>query len=301
MKYKECENCGASLDPGEVCDCEKALVPMIRCDQPPVIFENLESVKQNLDSILETVRGLPKNDESLAQVKKLRSGLTKDHDIIKAQRKAARDLVLAPFNQVDEKYKQYIAAPYEAADAELKAWVDEYQGGMKDECEAKLREYFDEVCRSMGIDFVPFNRCGVVVDMAMARKKDQKKEREQIYFYLQSVRDDMDALMAMEDPEQLMAEYRKTLNFGQACLNVQSRKLAEERARHFVQKFQQERQEKDAHNAEILAEVPELQPEPEEVYETAFRAEGTLRALRALKAFATANGIKLTKIEEDEQ
>lgn len=301
MKYKECENCGASLDPGEVCDCEKALVPMIRCDQPPVIFENLESVKQNLDSILETVRGLPKNDESLAEVKKLRSGLTKDFDVLETQRKQVKTQVIEPYTKAEEKYKKYISGPYKAADAELKDWVDEYQGGMKDECEAKLLEYFDEVCRSMGIDFVPFNRCGVVVDMAMARKKDQKKEREQIYSYLQSVRDDMDALLAMEDPEQLMAEYRKTLNFGQACLNVQSRKLAEERARHFVQKLQQDKQAKDAHNAEILAEVPELQPEPEEVYEMAFRAEGTLRALRALKAFATANGIKLTKIEEDEQ
>ena len=95
MTYRECDNCGASLDPGEICDCQKeqaVFFPVIRCDQPPVIFENLEDVQRNLDAIMESVKLLPKNDESLAAVKKLRAGLTKDHDVIKAQRKAAMNM-----------------------------------------------------------------------------------------------------------------------------------------------------------------------------------------------------------------
>ena len=305
MTYRECENCGASLDPGEICDCQKeqaGFFPVIRCDQPPVIFENLEDVQRNLDAIMESVKLLPKNDESLASVKKLRAGLTKDHDVIKAQRKAAMNMVLGPFNQVDEKYKRYIAAPYEAADKQLKDWVDSYQNGMKGECEKKLRAYFAEQCQANEIDFLRFEQCGVVVDMAMARQKEPRKAMQQIEDYVSGVRQDVDDILKLAKAESILAEYRKEPNYAKAISTVMQRDMEAEGMKQVVAQERQRQAQAEAHRAELVQAVPELvqQAEPEETYVMAFRATGTLRALKALKAFAQAQGITLESIKEED-
>ena len=68
-----------------------------------------------------------------------------------------------------------------------------------------------------------------------------------------------------------------------------------------VSKERQRQAQAEAHRAELVQAVPELAQEadPEETYVMAFRATGTLRALKVLKAFAQAQGITLESIKED--
>ena len=305
MTYRECDNCGASLDPGEICDCQKQeperFFPVIRCDQPPVIFENLEDVQRNLDAILEQVKAVPKNDDGLAQVRKLRASLARDFDILETQRKNVKADIMAPYTAVDEKYKKFVSGPYKSADAQLKDWVDSYQNGMKGECEKKLRAYFAEQCQANGIDFLRFEQCGVVVDMAMARQKEPRKAMQQIEDYVSGVRQDVDDILKMEDAEAILAEYRREPNFGKSINIVLQRKLEQERMTQVVSKERQRQAQAEAHRAELVQAVPELAQEadPEETYVMAFRATGTLRALKVLKAFAQAQGITLESIKED--
>ena len=63
--YRECANCCASLDPGEICDCrtEEVQLPAICCTQQPVIVENLNSVRNRLEGLISEVRGFPQDDE----------------------------------------------------------------------------------------------------------------------------------------------------------------------------------------------------------------------------------------------
>ena len=304
MTYRECDNCGASLDPGEICDCQKeqaAFFPVIRCDQPPVIFENLEDVQRNLDAILEQVKAVPQNDDGLSQVRKLRASLARDFDILETQRKNVKADIMAPYTAVDEKYKKFVSGPYKSADKQLKDWVDSYQNGMKGECEKKLRAYFAEQCQANGIDFLRFEQCGVVVDMAMARQKEPRKTMQQIEDYVSGVRQDVDDILKMEDAEAILAEYRREPNFGKSINIVLQRKLEQERMTQVVSKERQRQAQAEAHRAELVQAVPELAQEadPEETYVMAFRATGTLRALKALKAFAQAQGITLESIKED--
>ena len=51
--------------------------------------------------------------------------------------------------------------------------------------------------------------------------------------------------------------------------------------------------------ARLLEAVPELKPK-EETYTTAFRATGTLAALKAMKAYALSLGITLENIKEED-
>ena len=301
--YRECENCGASLDPGEICDCRtgEAQLPAICCTQQPVIVENLDSVRNRLEGLISEVGGFPQDDESLKKVKKLRADLNKEKERYEAQRKEARRIVLAPYERANKKYEEYISGPYNSADQTLKEWVDNYQNGIQQKCEADLRVHFDELCQANGIDFIPFHRCGVSVDMSMARQKEPRKAMDAIYNFVKAVRADMDTIAGMEDAGEVMAEYRKYPVLSEAVLTVTRRKQELEKSKAYIAQQQEQKRQQDENLAVLIEAAPEIQPEPEEQYSVCFRATGTLSALKAMKAHALALGITFEEIKQEEE
>lgn len=301
--YRECENCGASLDPGEICDCktEETKLPAICCTQQPVIVENLDSVRNRLEGLISEVKGLPQDDESLKKVKKLRADLNKEKEQYEAQRKETKQIVLAEYKRAEKKYEEYISGPYNSADQTLKEWVDNYQNGIKQKCEDSLRSYFDELCKANGIDFIPFHRCGVSVDMAMARQKEPRKAMDAIYNFVKAVRADMDTIAGMEDAGEVMAEYRKYPVLSEAVLTVTRRKQELENSKAYLAQQQEQKRQQEEIRAALIEAAPEVQPEPEERYSVCFRATGTLSALKAMKAHALALGITFEEIKQEEE
>lgn len=300
--FKECENCGASLDPGEKRDCGGGEnLPAIRCTQPPVIAENLDSVRQNLEILLADISTLPQNDEALKYVKQIRANLAKDFERLETQRKAAKRQIMEPYDQAEKKYKEYISGPYKDADAVLKKWVDGYQDGMKQKCEDTLRAYFDELCQSFGIDFLPFSSCGVVVDMAMARQKEPPKALEQIRNYVTSVRSDMDAILKMEDAAEIMAAYRNNPVLSDVVVAINQQKRDKERMALFLEEQRRQKEQQTVEQAAMIEAAPEILPEPEEQYSVCFKATGTLSALKAMKAYGLGLGITFEEIDQEEE
>lgn len=302
-KFKECEVCGAALDPGEKCDCgEGENLPAIRCTQPPIIVENLNSVRQNLELLLADISTMPENDDTLKYVKQIRANLRKDLDQIETQRKAAKRKVMEPYDAAEKKYNEYIKIPYDKADDYLRKWVDDYQGGLKRNCEELLREYFDELCCANGIDFLPFSRCGVVVDMAMARKREPpKKVLEQIYNCVMAVRSDMDAILKMDDAEEIMAAYRRNPSLSEVVVAVNQQKHDRERMRIFLEEQRQQQEQQSVARAAMIEAAPEILPEQEERYTVAFMATGSLASLKAMKAYGLTLGITFADIEQEEE
>lgn len=297
----ECEICVAALDPGEKCDCEEVVLPAIRCTQPPIIAENLDSVRQNLETLLADISTLPQNDDSLKYIKQVRANLSKDFEQMETQRKAVKRQVMEPYDQAEQKYKQYISGPYKEADDRLKKWVDNYQGNLKQKCFDTLKAYFDELCQSQNIDFLSFAHCGVVVDMAMARQKEPRKAMDQIYTYVMGVRSDLDTILKMEDAEEIMAEYRCCPILASAIGKVTRRKADLENTARFLENQRRQREQQSQAQAALIEAAPELEPEPEERYSVCFRATGTLSALKAMKAHAIALGITFEEIEQEEE
>lgn len=300
-KFKECEICGAALDPGEKCDCTEAALPAIRCTQPPIIAENLDSVRQNLEILLADISTLPQNDDSLKYVKQIRANLSKDFEQMEIQRKAVKKQVMEPYDQANQKYTEYISEPYKSADERLKKWVDNYQGNLKQKCVDSLQEYFDELCQANGIDFLPFHRCGVVVDMAMARQKEPRKAMEQIRNVVSSVRADMDTILKMDDAEEIMAEYRNYTVLSSAVITVDKRKKEKERMALFLEEQRRQQEQQSQARSSLVEAAPEIQPERSEEYSVCFRATGTISALKAMKAYGITMGITFEEIEQEEE
>lgn len=297
MAY-ECEYCGAQLDPGEKCDCTNTGLAL-RCVQAPVISEDLEGVKRQLDLVLNEVAQLPADDNSLKRVKAIRADISKRFAAMEEQRKEVKRQVMQPYTQAEEKYKACIADPYRAADAKLKQWVDDYQNGMKQACEDGLREYFDELCQSQGVDFLRFSQAGVTVDMAMARQKEPKKAMERLESFVLGVRADLDTILKLEDAAEVLAEYRESLHLQDAILKVKNRKQLTAYMAQQVRETQETREQEERHRIDLLDALAYsmVQLPQEELYTMTFTVTGSLRSLKALKAYILSANLT---IEEDE-
>lgn len=304
MMY-ECELCGAWLDPGEQCDCAapKQNEPgglALRCLQAPVISEDLDNVRRGIDLALAEVAQLPQNDESLKRVRALRAELNKQLETMESQRKEVKRQVMQPYLQAEEKYKACIAEPYRAADQQLKDWVDSYQNGLKAAKETELREYFDELCQSQGVDFLRFSDCGVTVDMAMARQKESRKAMEKIFQFVTGVRQDLDTIPSLEDAPEVLAEYRKSLSLLDAILQVKERKAEAAKAADVIAQQKEAQAQEEQRQAAMLSAMPELcsQLPQEDLYTMTFTVTGTLSELKALKAYILSRNLI---IEEDNE
>lgn len=302
-QYRECERCGASLDPGEKCDCEtvESTPPALLCSQPPVITENLDSIRHGLQLLLTDISTLPRNDDALKYVKQVRANLSKEFAKLESDRKAVKQQVMEPYLQAEEKYKSYIANPYKEADEQLKAWVDSYQNELKEKCAAVLKEYFDELCQAYDIDFLSFDRLGIVVDMAMARQKEPRKAMDQIYQCLNAIREDMDSILKMENAAELMAEYRKNPVLSAAMLTVEKRKQEQQQMQHFVAEQNNRLEQAQANRTAIMEAAPDIVQEQEERFTVAFMATGSIASLKAMKAYGISLGITFEETEEEDE
>lgn len=296
---KTCEFCGAALDPGECCDCQNKSLAL-HCIQAPVISEDLEGVRRQMDLVLAELGQLPENDESLKRVKAIRADLSRQFEEMEIQRKEVKRQVLQPYTQAEEKYKACIAEPYKTADRQLKEWIDNYQNGMKLACEVRLREYFDSLCIAQGVDFLHFSQCGVTVDMAMARQKEPKKAMETIESFVLGVRSDLDSILTLDDAAEVLAEYRNSLDLPDAILTVKNRKKLTAAMREQVAQEQETREQERRHRQELLEAVPELRDQlpQEDTYTMTFTVTGTLPDLKALKIYILSSNLTLEEENE---
>lgn len=271
---------------------------LIKVTQLPVIEEHLRAVKDRVDESVEQALSLVCNEETLATVKNTRTDLGKQFKELEEMRKAVKKAVMGPYEQFEGVYRECVSDAFKRADGELKGKIDAVELEMKQRCEASLREYFAELCEAEHLDFLRFEQSGVKVDMASARQKTPKKLREQLAAFAAGVSHNVNLIATMDDAEEIMVEFKRTLNAPEAIGTVQERhrRMEEERIAREARKAAQEQEA--AAVAKVNAVAPpvrvappvEVQAEPE--YSCTFKVRGTMAQLKALKEFMVKEGIR---------
>lgn len=296
-KYRECDVCGASLDPGEVCDCQTTTEEtgqILELTQAPIIYEKLVSVEQNMTAIRQHVFGLPLNEDSLKEVKGLRAQIRKQFDELEEQRKAVKKAVMEPYEEAEKTYKAFVSTPFNTTDGFLKAWIDGYQDNIKIQCENRLKEYFAELCQSFNIDFLRYEDCGVRVDMALARQKEPRKAMDQIYQFVDRVHTDIETIMLYEPDHAaaVFAAYKgNRCNLADALSFVERQRQANQAAQTSLSEMKQTAAAEAEAIKRIEAIAPPVPVEKESVIRCAFTAIGTRTQIKKMKEFAIKEGI----------
>ena len=267
--------------------------------QLPVIEEQLQQIKASIEARVGEALSLACTEDPYKAVKKARTELNKEYDELESRRKEVKAAILAPYERFEALYKECAGNIYAQADAQLKSRISEVEGGLRQQKQDEVATYFDEYRKSLDLDeCFTFAMSGIKVTLSDSRKALKAKAKD----FLDRVAGDLALIETQEHKEEILVEYKRTLNISQAVTTVSDRhqRMEDERQRREqAAAVRTAKAEAKAKVEEIVAEeahvappvaVPADEPAEERVYSTAFRVTGTMDQLRALKTFLTEGG-----------
>lgn len=269
---------------------------IIEVKQLPIIVEQLQEVKAEVTAKVEQALSLVCTEDTVKDVKKVRSDLNKELKDYEERRKAVKKAIMTPYEQFEAVYKDCISDTYKKADTELKDKIDSVENELKEQKKAEVKGYFDEYLTATGIDFVTFENANINVTLSAS----MKSLKEQAKAFVDKIVDDLNLIDTQEHKDEILYEYKQSLNVSNAITTVANRYKAIEEAKA----REEERKAREQAEAEATAKVesvveavapPTVEPiappvEKEKTYTLKFTVRGTMPQLKALKEFLKNGG-----------
>ena len=269
------------------------MTDLIKVTQLPVIEEQLRGLKDYVDKTVADAMALVCTEETVQSVKKTRADLNRTFGELESQRKSVKTAVLAPYEQFEAVYKECVADAFRKADADLKQKVVDVESTMKRRCEDALREYHSELCEAYHIDFVPFERLGIVVSMTDAKAKTQppKKLKDHVSHLMSGVAQSVELINSMgDDADEIMVEFKQCLDVPKAIAAVQTRRRMVEAEKAAKAAREAEREREAAAIKKVEAFAPPVVQEAPKTGTVTFTVTDTIERLKMLKQFLVTNG-----------
>lgn len=269
---------------------------IIQVKQLPIIVEQLHEVKAEVTAKVEQALSLVCTEDTVKDVKKVRSELNKELKDYEERRKAVKKAIMTPYEQFETVYKDCISDTYKKADTELKGKIDNVENELKEQKKAEVKGYFDEYLTAIGIDFVTFENAHINVTLSAS----MKSLKEQARAFIDKIVDDLNVINTQEHKDDILYEYKASLNVSAAITTVTNRYKAIEAAKA----REEERRAREQAEAESAAKVEEVVEavapptvetiappvEEEKTYTLKFTVRGTMPRLKALKEFLNNGG-----------
>lgn len=234
----------------------------ITVTQLPVIEERLRDVKAAVEATVAEAKSLVATADTVQAVKARRAELNKQFNAIEDQRKAIKEQIAAPYQRFEKVYRECIAGPFKEADAALKATVDDFQNAVKKVALDKLESYYYELCALDQIDWLTFQdalvKSNIKISMEDCKKKEPRKAMDELAAFTSKIGLGLDSVRQMDDSAEIMVEFKKCLDAGQAAAIVQERKRKVREAAE----AENRRKEEAARQQEMVAKVEAAAPAP---------------------------------------
>ena len=188
---------------------------LIVINQLPVISEQLDKVKAEIQRRTAFADTVTVSEENRQEIKKMRAAMNAEKSRLDEVYKTA------PIQAVQDKYKDCVGL-YTKANSQLKAKIDVIEDGLKLAKENSVKEYFEELVTAKNIDFISFEQLGLKITLSVS----EKKLKEQVNNIVERVATDLKAIDIQEDKEEVLIEYKKHLNVSEAVSTVAARHKA---------------------------------------------------------------------------
>lgn len=273
---------------------------LITIEQLPIISERLKMVSDEIDIKVRDVLSLDCNAEIVKEVKKIRADLNKEYKELEEKRKQVKNAIMLPYNEFEKVYKYCISDKYRMADEDLKNKINEVETEIKSDKINELTTYFNEYVLSKNIDFITYERANINVTMSTS----MRVLKEQVKVFIDKIADDVTLIEKQENKEEILVEYKKSLNCLSAINMVEERlKSIEVEKQKSLETSEKKRNEevliKNIENVlqESLYVEPKIEPKKEinlddEVMILSFKVTAKKYKLRELKKFLDDGGYK---------
>lgn len=262
---------------------------LIVIKQLPVIEEQLHKFKAEITERVSAATALDCTEDTVKEIKKIRADLNKEFNEYEDARKGVKKAISEPYDRFNEVYKECVSDVFKAADGELKAKIATVENGIKKVKHERISSFAVELRTALGLGWLDVNRVLPNVTMSASESSLIQRVSEEMERISEDVK-------AIDDPE-IFAEYKKTLNLAQAQTIVKNRRAEIERAKAEAERKAAEEEVKQEVTERVEMIAPPTVEEPTEIEETftmTFTVTGTIRQLKALKAFMMENNVEFT-------
>lgn len=266
---------------------------LIVVKQLPIIEEQLRLLGGEIDKKVEKAKNLVATDDGVKELRKYRAENKKDFQSLELQRKSVKEQIEKPYKDFEKIYKEYVSDKFLEADKILKEKIDEFESELKIQKEEKIRAYFEEYREFKNIDFVLFENLNLNINLSTT----EKSLKEQVKTFLDKVSDDLKLIETQDHKEEILVEYRKTLNVSSAITTVVNR----HRELEAIRVKKEEAKAIAANKTEMLKKVEEeihapvakpIEESTEELLKVNFTVIDTRERLKELVNFMKERGYK---------
>ena len=238
---------------------------LITVKQLPIIEEHLERMRQEITAMVAEVLALPVTNETVKEIKKKRTELRKQWRELEEKRKEVKNEVLEPYNAFDKIFKDCVTEIFQSADDTLGAQIAEVENARKTEKEANVRAYFAERAASLNLpDYITYERMGLNIILSIT----ETKYKEQAKAFLDRAASDLQLIETQEHSEEILVEYKQSLDASKAILIVSDRhkkieaekQRTEERRRRLEEEAARAAEVETVREEEIAMQAPEESP-----------------------------------------
>lgn len=274
---------------------------LIIVKQLPIIIERFKELGEEIDKKVENALALECTEESKVEVKKIRAELNKEKKEFEDKRKEVKKSILKPYEEFEEAYNTYIGNKYSLVDNELKNKIDSIENAQKEELKEEAVNYFNEYKTSLKIDFVEFKQLKLNIGVSSTKTALKKQIKE----FLDGVSNDIWLIGTQEHSDEILVEYKQSLNVRDSISKVINRKEMLKREQEIRERQQQEVEEIKKNLEQFTQPQEEVLDKPveeavevkqEELKEASFKVTATLEQLKSLVQYLNTNGIEWKQI-----
>ena len=273
---------------------------IVKIETLPQIFEQLELLGKYVDEQLEGIDTLECNETNKTMVKNKRTEINNTLKVLEEKRKEIKSKILQPYEMFNSKYEETTKNKLENASQMLGRKINEIEIRQKEEKENELREFYQEYIKKYNLETmnIPFERVGLNITLS----NSMKSLKGEIVVFTETISNDLKLIDLEEYKDEIMIEYKQTLDFANSKMNVVTRHrlMEEERKRReaLAEQLKQEQQivetVEEVLEEEIIApvDVDVTTDDVEEEFTLTFTVQGTKQQLLKLKQFLNEEGLK---------
>lgn len=260
---------------------ELNLNEIVKIEQMPKVFEQLELIGSYVDEQLKDLDKLECTDKNKQEVKDKRTVINNTLNMLETKRKEIKNKLNEPYDIFNKKYEETTKIKLQEASKTLTEKINKIEDEQKLKKKIEIERYFNEYTTSKDIDFVKFEQLNLNITLTIS----ESKLKEQIKAFVDKVVDDLILIASQEHNDEILLDYKKTLNVSSAISNVLNRyKELEELKKKEEERAQKQEQVKEnvKRVEDVIAPPTRVEAKQEETLEICFKVRGSREKLKSL-------------------
>ena len=259
---------------------ELNLNEIVKIEQMPKVFEQLELIGAYVDEQLKDLDKLECTDKNKQEVKDKRTVINNTLNMLETKRKEIKSKLNEPYDIFNKKYEETTKIKLQEASKLLAEKINKIEDEQKAKKREEVERYFNEYATSKDIDFVKFEQLNLNITLSVS----EKNLKEQVKTFVDKVVDDLNLISSPEHKEEILLEYKKTLNVSSSISNVLNRykELEELKKKEEVKKQEEVKIQENVKRVEEVIAPPTRVETQEEILEICFKVRGNREKLKSL-------------------